>query len=78
MIGMTKDIPVPEMEALILAHLDASEAAMQALALKRGVVVRDYLASLKLPPERLFLGAAKVVSPEAPWTPHAELTLTTE
>jgi hypothetical protein len=78
MIGMTKDIPVPDMEALILAHLDASQAAMQALALKRGVVVRDYLASLKLPPERLFLGAAKAVSPEAQWTPHAELTLTTE
>jgi hypothetical protein len=78
MIGMTKDLPVPEMEALILAHLDASQAAMQALALERGVAVRDYLASLKLPPERLFLGAAKAVSPAAQWAPHAELILTTE
>jgi hypothetical protein len=78
MIGMTKDLPVPEMETLILANLDASLAAMQALALERGVAVRDYLASLKLPPERLFLGAAKAVSPEAQWAPHAELILTTE
>jgi outer membrane protein OmpA-like peptidoglycan-associated protein len=66
------------MEALILAHQDASQAAMQALALERGVAVRDYLTSLKLPPERLFLGAAKAVSPAAQWAPHAELILTTE
>ncbi len=78
LIGLTKDIPVPEMEALLLAHLDASESAMQTLAVKRGVAVRDYLANLKLPPERLFLGVAKAVSPDAKWQPHAELNLTTE
>ncbi|MCB8745443.1 DUF748 domain-containing protein [Rhodoferax sp. U2-2l] len=78
LIGLTKDMPVPEMEALLLAHLDASEAAMQALAVKRGVVVRDYLASLKLPSDRLFLGAAKAVAPESKWQPRAELNLTTE
>ena len=78
LIGLTKDIPVEEMEALLLTHLDASESAMQALALKRGVVVRDYLASQKLPPERLFLGAAKAVSPEANWQPRAELNLATD
>lgn len=78
LIGLTKDIPVTEMEALLLAHLDASESAMQALAVKRGVAVRDYLASLKLPPERLFLGAAKAVSPEAQWRPHAQLNLAIE
>ncbi|PKO60943.1 MAG: hypothetical protein CVU24_10920, partial [Betaproteobacteria bacterium HGW-Betaproteobacteria-18] len=59
LIGLTKDIPVPEMEALLLANLRVTEPAMQALAEQRGVVVRDYLASLKLPMERLFLGAAK-------------------
>ncbi|MBT3066096.1 DUF748 domain-containing protein [Rhodoferax sp. U11-2br] len=78
LIGLTKDIPVEEMETLLLTHLDASESAMQALALKRGVVVRDYLASQKLPPERLFLGAAKAVSPEAKWQPSAELNLATD
>ncbi|WP_180127864.1 DUF748 domain-containing protein [Rhodoferax sp. BLA1] len=75
LVGLTKDLPVAEMEALLLTHLDASESAMQALALKRGVVVRDYLASQKLPPERLFLGAAKAVLPDAKWQPSAELNL---
>jgi hypothetical protein len=51
---------------------------MQALAVKRGVAVRDYLASLKLPAERLFLGAAKAVPPDAKWQPRAELNLATE
>jgi len=78
LVGLTKDLPVAEMEALLLTHLEASESAMQALALQRGVVVRDYLASQKLPPERLFLGAAKAVSPEATWQPGAELNLATD
>jgi hypothetical protein len=75
LMGLAKDLPVPEMEALLLAHLDASESAIQALALRRGVAVRDYLASLKLPADRLFLGAAKAVPPEAKWQPRAELNL---
>lgn len=78
LIGLTKDIPVPDMEALLLAHLDASESAMQALAVRRGVAVRDYLSSQKLPTERLFLGAAKAVPPEAKWTPRAQLSLATD
>ena len=38
---------------------------------------RDYLASRQLPADRLFLGAARVVPPEASWRPRAELTLAT-
>ncbi|PIQ51365.1 MAG: hypothetical protein COW02_15500 [Comamonadaceae bacterium CG12_big_fil_rev_8_21_14_0_65_59_15] len=75
LIGLAKDLPVPEMEALLLSHLDATEATMQALALQRGVAVRDHLASQKLPMERLFLGAVKVVTPDVKWQPHAELHL---
>jgi len=78
LVGLTKDVPVADMEALLLTHLDASESAMQALAVKRGVAVRDYLAGLKLPPERLFLGAAKAVAPGATWQPSAELNLATD
>jgi hypothetical protein len=33
---------------------------MQQLAVRRGVVVRDYLATRELPTSRLFLGAPKV------------------
>jgi uncharacterized protein involved in outer membrane biogenesis len=78
LIGLAKDLPAPEMEALLLANLPATDAAMQDLATQRGVVVRDYLASLKLPLERLFLGAAKAVPPEAKWRPRAELSLATQ
>lgn len=78
LIGLTKDIPVPEMEALLLANLSVTEAAMQTLAEQRGVAVRDYLASLKLPMERLFLGAAKAVPDDAKWQPRAELNLATQ
>lgn len=35
----------------------------------------DCLAGQKLPMERLFLGAAKTVTPNANWQPQAELNL---
>jgi len=78
LIGMAKDLPVPEMEALLLSHLEVTEATMQALALQRGVAVRDYLASQQLPMDRLFLGAAKAVTPDAKWQPNAQLNLATQ
>ena len=78
LIGLTKDIPVPEMEALLLANLNVTESAIQALAEQRGVVVRDYLARLKLPMERLFLGSAKAVPENGKWQPRAELNLATQ
>ena len=78
LIGLAKDIPVPEMEALLLANLNVTEAAMRALAEQRGMAVRDYLASLKLPMERLFLGATKAAPADAKWQPRAELNLATQ
>ena len=74
-IGLVKDIPAPEMEALLLASLPVTEQAMQELATARGVAVRDYLASKGLPSDRLFLGAAKAVPNADKWTPRAELSL---
>ena len=58
-IGLQKDIPVAEMEALLMAQIEVSEDAMRQLATQRGVAVKDYLASRKLPTDRLFLGAAR-------------------
>jgi hypothetical protein len=77
LVGMTKDIPQAEMEALLLAHIPATDDLMRELALQRGVAVKDYLVSRQLPLERLFLGAAKAVAPEAKWSPRAELSLAT-
>jgi hypothetical protein len=73
LIGLAKDIPAAEMEALLLASITVNEDAMRALAVQRGVVVKDYLASRKLASERLFLGAARTVAPDADWKPRAEL-----
>ena len=75
LIGLTKDLPVPEMEKLLLASIKADGESMHALAEKRGAVVRDYLASRNLPLERIFLGAVKAEPPDAKWTPRAELNL---
>jgi hypothetical protein len=77
LLGIAKDLPPKEMEALLLAQIPVNEDLMRELALQRGVAVRDYLASRQLPSERLFLGAAKAVEAEAKWSPRAELSLAT-
>ncbi|MBK7052476.1 MAG: DUF748 domain-containing protein [Rhodoferax sp.] len=74
-VGMLKDLPVPEMEALLMAQMAVTSDAMKELALQRSVTVRDYLATQKLPTERMFLGAAKVLVSDAKWSPRAELNL---
>ena len=74
-LGFAKDVPVPEMEALLLANIPVTEDLMRDLALRRGVAVKDALAARQLPLERLFLGAAKTVPPEAKWTPRAEMNI---
>ncbi len=61
-IGLAKDLPAAEMEALLLANIPVNEDLMRELALQRGVAVKDYLTSKQLPVERLFLGAAKAVA----------------
>ena len=75
LVGMAKELPPSEMEALLLASIPVPEESIRALALARGVAVRDYLASRQLPQDRLFLGAAHVVSSQTSWQPRAELTL---
>lgn len=78
MIGMAKDIPLAEMEALLLDGITVTEEAMRQLAVERGAVVRDYLLAQKLPTARLFLGAARTkATPEPDWKPSAELKLAT-
>jgi hypothetical protein len=73
--GLATDLPVPEMEALLLANIPVTEDAMRELAVQRGVAVKDYLGAQKLPVERLFLGAVKPVGNDPKWSPRAELSL---
>lgn len=78
-IGMTKDIPPAEMEALLMTNVAVTEDAMRELALQRGVAVRDYLTSRQLASERVFMGAPqgvgqKTEGAQAPG-PRADLQL---
>lgn len=80
LVGMAKDLPVPEMEALLLAHLPAAtEDLATELATHRGQAVKAYLAEQNLPEERLFLAAPKAAAPDdGQWTPQAQLSLATQ
>lgn len=79
-LGFAKDVSGPEMETLLKARAPVTEEAMRALALQRGIAVRDALMAKGLPSERLFLAAPKLrVSGEedASWTPRVQLSLST-
>jgi hypothetical protein len=75
MVGLAKDLPVKEMENLLITSIPVDEESMRQLAVERGAVVRDYLLAQKLPSERLFLGAVKTKPTDADWKPGAELNL---
>jgi hypothetical protein len=77
MVGLAKDIPVKEMEDLLMASIPVDEESMRQLAVERGAAVRDYLLAQKLPSERLFLGAVRTQGGDASWKPGAELNLAT-
>lgn len=62
LVGLARDLPVAEMEALLLASLPVEEEMVRELATRRGVVVRDYLASRQISPDRLFLGAPRTAA----------------
>ena len=77
LLGIAKDLPASEMEALLLASVPVSDDLLQALAVERGVVVRDDLLARGVPVNRLFLGAPKTLRNEGAWAPSAELLLGT-
>ncbi|MBT9455124.1 MAG: DUF748 domain-containing protein [Burkholderiaceae bacterium] len=78
LVGLLKDLPLPETEAMLKArHLVTAESA-RALALARGVAVRDALIASGLPNARLFLAAPKLrasAEDDAGWTPRVVLSL---
>jgi hypothetical protein len=74
-VGLTKDLSTAEMEQLLLANMTVADDAMQQLAVRRGIAVRDYLVTREVAVGRLFLGAPKIASDDATWTPRADLKL---
>ncbi len=64
-IGFAKDLPDPEMEKLILTHLEVTEDDLEELASHRAKAVEDYfLQSGQIAPERIFLVKPKTLFPE--------------
>jgi hypothetical protein len=58
---LPKDLPVPEMENLMIANAPAGDEEMRQLANRRAQVAKDYLVETsKVPAERVFLVAPKL------------------
>lgn len=61
MIGLTKGLPVNEMETLLVTHMKLEESAFNDLAARRGKSVRDWLVEQgQVPSERVFVMAPEV------------------
>ena len=90
-LGLAKDIPVAQMEALLRKAAPVNDETARQLALDRGIAVRDALLARGLPSERLFLAAPKAHAAAAAggegtagraqdsqtWQPSAQLSLDT-
>jgi hypothetical protein len=63
-IGIAKDLPVPEMETLMLTHAQVTDEDLRLLANARAQAAKDWIVDEgKMPAERVFLVAPKL-SPE--------------
>ena len=63
-IGMAKELPVPEMEKLMTTHIQVTESDLRQLAVDRATRVRDALvADGKVEPGRVFLVEPKSLAP---------------
>jgi hypothetical protein len=62
LLGFAKDIDVPEMEKLMLTHIQVTEEDLRQLAMHREQRVKDYLLDAKMEPERMFLVAPQADS----------------
>jgi uncharacterized protein involved in outer membrane biogenesis len=64
-IGLAKDLPVSEMENLMLTNAQVAEEDLHVLANQRAQVTRDYLIETgKVPADRVFLMAPKLAAEE--------------
>ncbi len=64
-LGLAKGLPDPEMEKLILTHIEVTDDDLRELAKQRTEAVEGYLIqSGQVAPERIFLVEPKTLSPE--------------
>jgi uncharacterized protein involved in outer membrane biogenesis len=63
-LGIAKDLPDPEMEKLMLTHIEIKEGDLRTLAAQRAMKVKDaILKSGQVEPERVFILEPKSLSP---------------
>jgi hypothetical protein len=76
MIGLQKDLPVEEMEKLMLTNFPASDDDLKALATRRAEAVQAWLVEQgKVPPERIFLLPPKVEADDKGKASRADFSL---
>ena len=64
-LGIAKDLPAPEMEKLMLTHIEVKEGDLRALANQRAMRVKDaILKPGQVEPDRIFLIEPKSLAPE--------------
>jgi hypothetical protein len=64
-IGLAKDLPVPEMEHLMLTNTQVTEEDLRVLAHQRAQVTRDYLIETgEVPADRVFVMAPQLTTAE--------------
>jgi len=64
-VGLTKKLPVPEMEKLMLTNIVVKEEELRSLTFERATLVKDFiLRSDKVTPNRLFIVQAQNLTPE--------------
>ncbi len=79
-LGLVKDMPSADMEALLLAAIAVDESDMRELAQARAQQVREVLMSLNVPAAQLFLGAPVVARaiPASAFVPKVLLVVSTD
>lgn len=64
-VGIAKELPMPEMEKLMLTHIEVGESDLRQLAMQRAQAAKDaLLAPGRVEPERIFLLEPKTIAPE--------------
>ncbi len=66
LIGLVKDLPVPEMEKLMQTNIVATDDDLRTLAVQRAQAVKEaFLKAGDIAPDRIFLVEPKSLAPEA-------------
>lgn len=73
LIGLVKDLPVEEMEKLMMANMKADDEALRDLAVRRGIAIGNWLTGEgRIPAERVFQLQPHLTAKEGPQSDKAK------